>query len=128
MLDSNLELVRHIKDEVDFVLTNTKEKSRDEVMADTVLYRAIIRSLEIIGEASKKLEEEFKSDHPEIEWKKMARTRDRVIHNYFGVDYDIIWDIIQTKLPDLQERIDIKNIFQNPSLQYYSIPFQIAAS
>lgn len=106
MLNSNLELLRHIKDEVDFVLTHTEGKSQDEVMDDAVLCRAIIRSIEIIGEASKKLEEDFKSDHPEIEWKKMACTRDRVIHHYFGVDYDIIWDIIQTKLPDLQERID----------------------
>ena len=106
MLNSNLELLRHIKDEVDFVLTHTEGKSQDEVMDDAILCRAIIRSIEIIGEASKKLEEDFKSDHPEIEWKKMARTRDRVIHHYFGVDYDIIWDIIQTKLPDLQERID----------------------
>ena len=105
MLNSNLELLRHIKDEVDFVLTHTEGKSQDEVMDDAVLCRAIIRSIEIIGEASKKLEEDFKSDHPEIEWKKMARTRDRVMHHYFGVDYDIIWDIIQTKLPDLQERI-----------------------
>ena len=106
MLNSNLELLRHIKDEVDFVLTHTEGKLQDEVMDDAVLCRAIIRSIEIIGEASKKLEEDFKSGHPEIEWKKMARTRDRVIHHYFGVDYDIIWDIIQTKLPDLQERID----------------------
>ncbi len=68
--------------------------------------RAILRSLEIIGETSKKLNEEFKVTHPEIEWKKMARTRDRVIHHYFGVDYDIIWDIIQSKLPELKERID----------------------
>lgn len=90
MLNSNLELLRHIKDEVDFVLTHTEGKSQDEVMDDAVLCRAIIRSIEIIGEASKKLEEDFKSDHPEIEWKKMARTRDRVIHHYFGVDYDII--------------------------------------
>ena len=101
MLNSNLDLLRHIKDEVDFVLSYTEGKSQEQVMHDEVLCRAIIRSLEIIGEASKKLDEDFKSDHPEIEWKKMARTRDRVIHHYFGVDYDIVWDVIQSKLPDL---------------------------
>ena len=105
MLLSNLELLHHIKDEVDFVLVHTDGKSQEEMMEDEVLCRAVIRSLEIIGEASKKLEEDFKSDHPEIEWKKMAQTRDRVIHHYFGVDYDIIWDIIQAKLPELQDRI-----------------------
>jgi len=105
MLSSNLELLRHIKEEVDFILQYTKVKTKDEVVDDAVLCRAIIRSLEIIGEASKKLDEEFRSNHPQIEWKKMAGTRDRVIHHYFGVDYDIIWDIIENKLPDLQERV-----------------------
>ena len=105
MLSSNLELLRHIKEEVDFILQYTKVKTKDEVVDDAVLCRAIIRSLEIIGEASKKLDEEFRSSHPQIEWKKMAGTRDRVIHHYFGVDYDIIWDIIENKLPDLQERV-----------------------
>lgn len=67
MLNSNLDLLRHIKDEVDFVLSYTEGKSQEQVMHDEVLCRAIIRSLEIIGEASKKLDEDFKSDHPEIE-------------------------------------------------------------
>jgi uncharacterized protein with HEPN domain len=106
MLNSNLELLRHIKEEVDFILQYTQAKTKDEVVDDAVLCRAIIRSLEIIGEASKKLDEEFRSSHPQIEWKKMAGTRDRVIHHYFGIDYDIIWDIIENKLPDLQERVE----------------------
>lgn len=89
MLSSNLELLRHIKEEADFILQYTLAKPKDEVVDDAVLCRAIIRSLEIIGEASKKLDEEFRSSHPEIEWKKMAGTRDRVIYHYFGVDYDI---------------------------------------
>lgn len=110
MFYGNLELLRHIKDEVDFVLENTKGKTLEQVTDDGILCRTIIRSIEIIGEASKKIDDEFKANYPEIEWKKMAGTRDRVIHHYFGVDYDIIWDIIQTKLPDLQERVtDILN-------------------
>ncbi len=64
--------------------------------------RAIARSLEIIGEASKKTDIEFKMSHPHIECGKMAATRDKLIHDYFGVDYDILWDIIQNKLPDLK--------------------------
>ena len=95
---------------MDFILHYTRAKTKEEVVDDAVLCRAIIRSLEIIGEASKKLDEEFRSSHPQIEWKKMAGTRDRVIHHYFGVDYDIIWDIIENKLSDLQERVgDILN-------------------
>jgi uncharacterized protein with HEPN domain len=105
MFTSNLELLRHIQDEVNFVLNNTGNKEKDEVINDAILCRAIIRSLEIIGEASKKLDDEFKAEHPYVEWRKMAGTRDRLIHDYFGVDYDIVWDIIQTKLPDLQYHV-----------------------
>jgi uncharacterized protein with HEPN domain len=61
----------------------------------------MLRSLEIIGEAPKKLDDEFKSVNHHIEWKKIAGTRDKLIHDYFGIDYDIVWDIIQTKIPDL---------------------------
>jgi uncharacterized protein with HEPN domain len=105
MLVSNLELLHHIQDEVDFVLLATNNKTKDEVINDAVLSRAVIRSLEIIGEATKKLDDEFKAKHPGVEWSKMAKTRDRLIHDYFGVNYDIIWDIIQNKLPDLQSYI-----------------------
>ena len=70
-----------------------------------IYFRAIIRSIEIIGEATKKLSEEFKNSHTSIEWKKMARTRDILIHVYFGIDNDIIWIIITEKLPPLQHFI-----------------------
>ena len=95
MLHSNLELLRHIQDETNFILQHTTAISKEQLLNDEVLCRAIIRSLEIIGEAAKKIDEEFKSDYPQIEWKKIAGTRDKLIHEYFGVDYDIVWDIIQ---------------------------------
>ena len=79
-----------------------RAKTKDNIIDDGLLNRAVIRSLEIIGEARKKLDDEFKNQYPHIEWKKMAGTRDKLIHDYFGVDYDIVWDIIENKLPDLQ--------------------------
>ncbi len=99
---SNLEILKHIKDEIDFVLISVENKTKDNIIDSGLLNRAIIRSLEIIGEATKKLDDEFKNQYPYIEWKKMAGTRDKLIHHYFGVDYDIVWDIIENKLPDLQ--------------------------
>jgi uncharacterized protein with HEPN domain len=105
MLASNLELLRHIHDEVNFILQYTYGKAKEEVINDAILSRAVIRSLEIIGEATKKLEDEFKTSHPQAEWKKMASTRDKLIHDYFGVDYEIVWDIIKSKLPLLQQYI-----------------------
>jgi uncharacterized protein with HEPN domain len=87
--------------ETTFILQYTEQKSKEEVINDEVLCRAVVRSLEIIGEATKKLDDEFKSIHNHIEWKKIAGTRDKLIHDYFGIDYDIVWNIIETKIHDL---------------------------
>jgi uncharacterized protein with HEPN domain len=106
MLASNLELIRHIFDETDFVLRHSLNKEKEILFSDEVMCRAIVRSLEIIGVASRKLDDEFKSFYPHVEWKKMAGTRDKLIHDYFGIDYDIVWDIIVNKLPDLHHFIE----------------------
>ncbi len=65
----------------------------------------MVRSLEIIGEAAKKIPEDFRSEHPDIEWRKFAGMTDRLIHDYFGVDYRIIWDVSVNKLPDLRKKL-----------------------
>lgn len=90
MSASNLELVRHMLIESEFILNHVQGKSKDEVLNDEVLCRALVRSLEIIGEAPKKIDDEFKAAHPPIEWRKMVGTRDKLIHDYFGIDYDQI--------------------------------------
>lgn len=101
MWASNLELVRHIFDECEFIITHTQGKTENQVLDDKVLLKALERSIEIIGEATKKIDDEFKSMYPHIEWRKMAGTRDHLIHHYFGIDYDILWDIIENKIPEL---------------------------
>jgi uncharacterized protein with HEPN domain len=101
MLASNLELVRHILTETAFIIEHTDKKTKDQVIDDDVLCRAVVRSIEIIGEASKKISDEFKVQHHYIEWKKITGARDKLIHDYFGIDYDIVWDIIENKVPDL---------------------------
>lgn len=73
---SNIELIKHILDEIEFVLLNTNDKTFDQVFDDNILNRAIIRSLEIIGEASKKINPDFKSQYVQVDWKAMAGTRD----------------------------------------------------
>ena len=103
MSASNFELVRHMLIECEFILQHVQGKSKNEVLSDEVLCRALVRSLEIIGEAAKKIDEEFKLDYPQIEWKKMAGTRDKLIHHYFGIDYDIVFDIVENKIPDIAD-------------------------
>lgn len=100
------DFICHINDELDYVLKHTDGLSEEVFLSDETLTRAVIRSLEIIGEATKKLPDDFKSKYPHVEWRKMAGTRDVLIHDYFGVDWEIVWDIIQNKLPDLKSNIE----------------------
>lgn len=65
----------------------------------------MISSLEIKEEANSKLEDDFRALYPQIEWKKIINTRNKLIHDYFGVDYDIVWDIIINKLPNLKRSL-----------------------
>ncbi|WP_442588245.1 HepT-like ribonuclease domain-containing protein [Pedobacter sp. AW31-3R] len=105
MFPSNIELLKHILEETSFILDSTIGKNKEDVINDPILSRALIRSLEIIGEASNKVDPAFKSLYPHVEWRKMSGTRNRLIHDYFGIDYDIVWDIIISKLPDLRNAI-----------------------
>ncbi len=75
-------------------------------MGDPVLTRAAARSLEIIGEAVKNISSDLKRKHKDVEWKKIAGMRDKIIHYYFGVNWNILWDVIQNKLPDLKSKFD----------------------
>lgn len=67
---------------------------------------AVVRNIEIIGEAVKNISEELKEKYPEIEWRGIAKTRDKLIHAYFGIDLDIIWDIINVDIPQLKNQIE----------------------
>ena len=94
--------VRHILTETDYLLHASEGLSAEAFLADETLRRAFVRSLEIIGEATKNLPESFRAAHPQVEWRSMARMRDRLIHGYFGVDYELVWEVVQTKIPQLR--------------------------
>ncbi|MFA4905660.1 MAG: DUF86 domain-containing protein [Candidatus Margulisiibacteriota bacterium] len=73
---------------------------------DELLIDAIVRNLEIIGEAAKNIPSSVRDKYEDIEWKKIAGLRDILIHEYFGVDIDILWDIIKNKLPELKKQLN----------------------
>ena len=105
-MKSDREYLRHILDEIEFVLKETSSLNFDSFMEDEKLKRACTRSLEIIGEASKNLSSDFRKGHRDIEWKKLAGMRDKIIHFYFGVNWDIVWDVMEKRLPDMKRKIE----------------------
>ncbi len=97
--------LRHILDEILFLLKATDDLNYEAFLENEMYTRAFSRSFEIIGEAVKNLSSDFRKKHNDIEWKKIAGMRDKIIHNYFNVDYTILWDAIKNKLPVIKEKI-----------------------
>jgi len=97
-LDDILEASSRIRD-------YTSGLTLDEFKDDTKTLDAVVRNLEVIGEAVKKVPDEIRSRYPDVEWKKIAGLRDILIHEYFGIDVNIIWDILKNKLPRLEEKV-----------------------
>jgi len=102
-----LDKINHINDEINYLITKSKEFTHDEFIKDETLKRAFVRSLEIIGEAVKRIPKQVYEQYRQIEWKKITGLRDKLIHHYFGVDYDLIWDVIENLIPKLKETIKL---------------------
>jgi uncharacterized protein with HEPN domain len=97
--------LRHILSETDYLIRNSEGVTAETFLSDETLQRAFVRSLEIVGEAAKKLPESFRRSHPQVEWSAMARMRDRLIHGYFGVDYELVWEVVRVKIPQLHTEL-----------------------
>ena len=100
-----IEYLKHIADECLYLLSVSKNLSKDKFLDDETLKRAVVRSLEIIGEATKKVPADFKVKWSSIQWKNMAGMRDRLIHDYVGVNYSIVWDVLKNKIPELYDQV-----------------------
>lgn len=101
-----VEYLRHIIDEIDYLLSVLKEVNEVDYSRNDTLNRSTVRSLEIIGEAVKNLPEEYRLFYTEVDWKSWAGLRDKLIHHYFGVDYGMVWDIMKNEMPVLRKQIE----------------------
>ncbi len=105
-MNKDLVFLKHIKDEIDFLEEQFSAVDEKELLSNPLLQRATIRSLEIIGEAVKNLSEDIKTNNTQIEWKEIAGMRDKLIHRYFTIDWDIVNEVIRDRLPELSETVN----------------------
>ncbi|MBU0704183.1 MAG: DUF86 domain-containing protein [Chloroflexi bacterium] len=99
--DEDIVRLRHMLDAVRKAMEFAQGRSRADLDTDEMLNLALIRLLEVLGEAAKSVSSGCRQSYPEIPWKQIAGTRDRLIHGYFDVDMDIVWEIVTVDLPSL---------------------------
>jgi uncharacterized protein with HEPN domain len=91
----------------------TAEMTYEGFLRETIVQDAVVRNLTIIGEATKRLSPDFRRAHPEIPWRNMAGMRDRLTHDYFGINYDIVWAVAHDEVPTLLRHLDLLALQHN---------------
>ncbi|MFM2249233.1 MAG: hypothetical protein RLZZ358_160 [Bacteroidota bacterium] len=99
-------LLLDMKEAAEKILKYTQGLSFEDFLADDKTIDAVVRNFEIIGEASLRIDEDFRYDNPQIEWKKLRGFRNRIVHDYFGIDYEIVWSILTQDLEELVFQLD----------------------
>ena len=99
-------LIGDILESAHKILAYTEAMSYEQFINDSKTVDAVVRNFEIIGEAANRLPEEFKNKNPHIEWGRIRGFRNRIVHDYFGIDYSIVWQIKETLLPNLISQLN----------------------
>lgn len=105
MSPSTADVLRHILDELEYLARTAAVLDPKAFLRDEDRRRAFVRSLEIVGEATKRLPPEVRAEATEIDWRAMAGMRDRLIHGYFAVDYELVWDVVVSEVPSLRSQV-----------------------
>ncbi len=110
---AQLDLLSDVREAIKRILLYMEGITIEEFYEDIKTQDAVTRNMEILGEAAKMIDENTIKIDPSIEWSAMAKTRDRLIHHYFGVNYDIIWAICKENLPEVLRKVErLIDIFQ----------------
>lgn len=105
MVKNDFERLNHMLDAAQYSLEFIKGKTRKELETNQMLSFAIVRALEIVGEAASQVSKSYQSKHPQIEWRAIIGMRNRLIHAYFNIDYDIVWQAAKKEIPTLIKQI-----------------------
>jgi uncharacterized protein with HEPN domain len=97
--------LHHILDAISLIEEYTKGMSENEFLANSMAHDAVVRQIEIIGEAARNISDEFREKHSKLPWGKMTGIRNKIIHEYFNINYSIVWDTVREDLPGLQKSI-----------------------
>jgi len=98
--------LRHILDAISRIEEYTRGVEYEDFMDDHLIQDGVIRQIEIIGEATKRLSRAIREKHSEIPWKDMAGMRDKLIHDYLGVDIDAVWDTVKRDVPTMKNKLE----------------------
>ena len=101
----DIDLIRDITESIERIISYTRNIDYNDFANDYKTQDAVIRNIEIMGEAARSVSEKVKIDNADIPWKLIAGTRDKLIHDYFGVNIDIIWNIVKKEIPVLLPKI-----------------------
>jgi uncharacterized protein with HEPN domain len=100
-------LVEDIWEAIEKIQRYVAGLDHDTFIKDDKTIDSVVRNLEIIGEAANRLPEDFRARHPEIEWRKIIGLRNRIVHDYFNIDVEIVWEIIKKDLPNLKSKLSL---------------------
>ena len=103
--------LQDIVEAINRIESYVQDMTRPQFETDRMRFDAVVRNLEVIGEAVKRVPNSIRENYPNVAWRKIAGLRDRLIHAYFDIDIDIIWDVVQSELPTLKS--DVQRIINN---------------
>lgn len=96
------EYLGHIRDSINAIESFLRGVDEAQFYESRLIQSAVVREIEVIGEAVKHLSPEFRQAHPSVPWSRVAKMRDKLIHHYFGVDLPLVWETTQKSIPDLK--------------------------